>query len=317
MRRAIAALVVGVSLPFAGATQEQPLLLFQAAVTPERTVWVGQRVTLTLTALTPVRFAAPPAFPDLAGLPHLVVLPEATTVPGTIRVGGASYAALQRSVAIFPTEAGEIALPSLAIEAEVGGPDGQPVRAQATAPAPPHRAQAPSDVADLKRLIVTPSFRLTSTTDRPPEGLRIGEALTRSIRMEADDTAAMLLPPALWGAPEGVAGVPGPTRAAGPDRPWRAARRAERARRLRPAACRPVRTAGLLRVVAPTGVGRGAGVAGSGDPPGGVACRGPASRHAELAVRRGRGRRHPFARCRRTLASSATRPARPGGGRLR
>jgi hypothetical protein len=65
-------------------------------------------------------------------------------------------------------------------------------------------------VADLKRLIVTPSFRLTSTTDRPPEGLRIGEALTRSIRMEADDTAAMLLPPALWGAPEGVAVYPDP-----------------------------------------------------------------------------------------------------------
>jgi hypothetical protein len=115
MRRAIAALVVGVSLPFAGATQEQPLLLFQAAVTPERTVWVGQRVTLTLTALTPVRFAAPPAFPDLAGLPHLVVLPEATTVPGTIRVGSASYAALERGVAIFPTEAGEFALPSLSL----------------------------------------------------------------------------------------------------------------------------------------------------------------------------------------------------------
>jgi hypothetical protein len=65
-------------------------------------------------------------------------------------------------------------------------------------------------VADLTRLVVAPSFRLTATTDRSPEGLRVGEAMTRSIRMEADDTAAMLLPPALWGAPEGVAVYPAP-----------------------------------------------------------------------------------------------------------
>ena len=208
MRRALAALAIILAL--SASAQEPAPLLFQVTVAPAGPVWVGQRVTLTLTALTLVRFATPPAFPDLAGLPRLIVLPEATTVPGTIRVGGTSYAALQRSVAVFPTEAGEIALPSLTLHASVGGPDGRPMDAQATAQAPPIMARVPAGVADLKRLIVAPVFRLSATTDRAPEGLRVGEAITRSIRMEAEDTAAMLVPPALWGAPDGVAVYPEP-----------------------------------------------------------------------------------------------------------
>lgn len=66
------------------------------SVAPEGPVLFGQRVTVTLTAMTPVRFAAPPSFPDLALRGRAIVLPEGTTAPGTERVGGQSLAALQR-----------------------------------------------------------------------------------------------------------------------------------------------------------------------------------------------------------------------------
>ena len=80
-----------------------PFLLRVSDLAPQVRVWIGQRVTVTLTAMTPVRFVEPPCWPELvAAQGRIVVVPEATTVPGTERVGGESYAALQRSYRSFP-----------------------------------------------------------------------------------------------------------------------------------------------------------------------------------------------------------------------
>jgi hypothetical protein len=195
--------------PAVAAAQQEPPLLLRFSVSPQGPVWIGQRVTVTLTAMTPVRFAAPPRFPDPAPRGRAVVLPEASTIPGTERVGGASFAALQHSTEIFPSEAGDLLLPGPTLHASVAGVDGRVAAAMATAPEIriPVRP-APPGLADLTRLAVAPHLRLTAETDRPPERLRVGEAITRTVRIEAEDTAAMLLPPALWGRPEGVAVYP-------------------------------------------------------------------------------------------------------------
>jgi hypothetical protein len=209
MRRVAAMLLLFAALP-AGAQDAAPPLMLRRTVSPEGPVWVGQRVTVTLTAMTPVRFVAPPDFPDLVAQGRAVVLPEATTVPGVERVGGQSLAALQRSYTLFPAEAGELVLPPLRMTARVGGPDGQPLEAEATVTANRIGARVPPGVADLTRLVVAPELRIAVTLDRTPDGLRVGEVITRTVRIEARDTAAMLLPPALWGSPPGVAVYPDP-----------------------------------------------------------------------------------------------------------
>lgn len=188
----------------------QPLLL-RLAVSPEGPVWVGQRVTVTLTAMTPVRFVDPLAWPDLApSQGRAIVLPEAATVPGTERVGGQSYAALQRSYSLFPADAGTLALAPLHMTARVGGPDGQPLEASAATAETRVTARVPDGVADVTRLVVAPSFRLTAGTEGEATQVHVGEAVVRTLRMEADDSAAMLLPPAVWTAPEGVRVYPDP-----------------------------------------------------------------------------------------------------------
>jgi hypothetical protein len=207
-----AALLLALLLaPAMAAAQPSPLLLLRVTISPQGPVWIGQRVTVTMTAMTAVRFAAPPRFPDLAPRGRAVVLPEASTIPGTERLGGESFAALQHSIDLFPSEAGDLPLPGVRLQARVGGADGRPVEATATAPELriPVRP-APSGVADLSRLAVAPVLRLTASTDRAPEELHVGEAITRTVRMEAEDTAAMLLPPVLWGNPEGVSIYPAP-----------------------------------------------------------------------------------------------------------
>lgn len=209
MRSAAAMLLLLVALP-ARAQDGAPPLMLRRTVSSQGPVWVGQRVTVTLTAMTPVRFVAPPDFPDLVAQGRAVVLPEATTVPGVERVGGQSLAALQRSYTLFPAEVGELVLPPLSMMARVGGPDGQPLEAVATVTGTRIGARVPPGVADLTRLLVAPELRIVATLDRSPEALRVGEAITRTVRIEARDVAAMLLPPALWGSPPGVSVYPDP-----------------------------------------------------------------------------------------------------------
>ncbi len=202
--------VLLLTLP-AGAQDASPPLLLRLKVEQEGPVWVGQRVTVTLIAMTPVRFVDPPAWPDItASEGRVIVLPEAATLPGTERMGTQSYAALMRTYSVFPATPGDLVLAPLSIRARVGGEGGQAV--EATAGTEPIRlaARVPPGVSDLKRLIVAPSFSLKAETEGPASELRVGDAVTRIVRMQADDTTSMMLPPAIWAAPEGVRVYPDP-----------------------------------------------------------------------------------------------------------
>lgn len=191
--------------------QEPAPFLLRVAVAPEGPVWFGQRVTVTLTAMTPVRFVETPRWPDLTpSQGRAIVLSEATTVPGTERVNGESYAALQRTYTLFPAADGPLVLAPLRMTVRVAGADGQPVEASAKTAESRIEARLPDGVTDPARLVVAPSFRLNTGTEGDLSQVRIGDAVIRTLRMEADDTTAMLLPPALWGSPEGVRVYPDP-----------------------------------------------------------------------------------------------------------
>lgn len=191
--------------------QDAVPFLLRVAVSPDGPVWVGQRVTVTLTAMTPVRFVDSPSWPDLvASQGRIIVVPEAATVPGTERVGDESYAALQHSYSLFPAAEGALALAPIRMSVRVGGADGQPVGAEATTEQTRITVRVPPGITDLTRLVVAPSFEMTMRTEGETRQVHVGDAVARTLRMEADDTTAMLLPAATWGEAEGVRVYPDP-----------------------------------------------------------------------------------------------------------
>lgn len=207
--RWVALIVLLLAAPAKG--QEPAPFLLRIAVSPDGPVWVGQRISVTLTAMTPVRFAAPPSWPDLvASQGRIIVLPEGSTVPGTERIGGESYAALQHSYSIVTAEAGDVVLAPIGMRVRVMGADGQPMEAEATTAESRITARLPPGVRDVTRLVVAPSFRMTAATEGETREIHVGDAVVRTLRMEADDTTAMLLPPGAWGQPEGVRVYPDP-----------------------------------------------------------------------------------------------------------
>ena len=112
-----------------------PPFLLRIAVAPTGPVWVGQRIAVTLTALTPVRFVDPPSWPDLAATQgRMILLPEGNTVPGTDRVDGEDYAALQHTYSVFAAEAGPIVIAPVEMALRVGGWRRAPPRRKAGSP---------------------------------------------------------------------------------------------------------------------------------------------------------------------------------------
>ena len=209
MRRfALLPLMLLAALP--AVAQDAPDLLLRLTMVPEGPIWIGQRLTLTLTAMTPVRFAGPLNFPDIATEGKVLLLPEATTVPGVERIHGQSFVALQHTYVLFPAEAGELKFRPLRINTIVITSDGGSVEATATLPGKAVTVRVPNGVTDLTRLVVTPELSIADSVDRAPEGIRAGEAITRTVRMDAQDTAAMLLPPITWATPPGLAVYPDP-----------------------------------------------------------------------------------------------------------
>ena len=110
MIHAVLALLVLLAAIPATAQDAQPLRL-RLTLDHRGEIWVGQRVTVTLTVMTPARFVGAIAWPELtASQGRIIVLPEADTLPGTERVGSESYVALTRSYTVFPATPGEVVL---------------------------------------------------------------------------------------------------------------------------------------------------------------------------------------------------------------
>ena len=210
MIHAVLALLVLLAAIPATAQDAQPLRL-RLTLDHRGEIWVGQRVTVTLTLMTPARFVGAIAWPELtASQGRIIVLPEADTLPGTERVGSESYVALTRSYTVFPATPGEVVLAPLSLRARVGGADGQPVEATASTEALHLTTRAPTGVADLARLVVAPSFSLRATPEGQTQNVHVGDAIVRTVTMQAGDSTAMLLPPVAWSAPDGVRVYPDP-----------------------------------------------------------------------------------------------------------
>lgn len=205
-------------LPLAAAAQgpapEAPpgLLSLRLSREGEGPVWFGQHVRVTATLRTPIRFASAPAFPELSFQVRAIVLPNGTTNPGSERVGGDTYVLLQHVYDVFPVEAGALTVAPMAMAVSVGTLEGGVASTQASSAPLRLEVRLPPGTTDPARLVTAPSLHLSVTQDGDPARVPVGEAITRTVTLLAEDSSAMLLPPMPWAAPEGMRVYPDPPR---------------------------------------------------------------------------------------------------------
>ncbi len=191
---------------------ESQLPLVRARVEDRAEVWVGQAVVLTIEVIVPTWFTIAPAFPELEVKNAVALSPEGT-VNFVVQAGGKTFAAQSRRYLIYPQARGRYTVQGRKVAVSYALPDGKPSPLRLLA-APPIRfeARVPPGAEGAKYFLTTDGFQINQSLSRKPDKLQIGDSITRTVTMTAQNTVGISLPPLEFEAPEGVHGYAGAPR---------------------------------------------------------------------------------------------------------
>ena len=172
---------------------------------PTRQVVIGQQTRFFVEILTDTWFSKAPSYPELGLEGAIALMPEQLGTNFTERIDGKTFAGQRRSYLIFPQRAGHLEIPSLRIRLGVteDGKAGAPF----TISTRPLRLNVvrPAEVEGVRGLVTTPRLRVREEWTPPRGGLNVGDAVQRTVRMDADRALGMLLPKLVFEAPPGIA----------------------------------------------------------------------------------------------------------------
>jgi len=179
-------------------------------------VLVGQQVRLDVLVLVPNFFTAAPRFPQIdAPGATVALLDDALNANDTI--DGTSYAGVQRTYVITALQPGEVTVPAARIGFSYAAEPGKPgvagsveipaqriVATASVASSPDGATTAGASLPDLAAEVPVAQVGVEQSLDRPIDGLKVGDTVTRTITTSARDAAATSIPPPSFAAPDGV-----------------------------------------------------------------------------------------------------------------
>jgi hypothetical protein len=173
-------------------------------------VLVGQRAVLRVKVLTRTWYLEAPAFPETLTIENAIVLrPDSFAVNSTERNGRETFAAQTRSYAVFPVSPGTLEIPPIDVVLIVARDDASrsdPITL--TTPALRLRVSIPEAARGLGLVVATPDLDVEQAWEGDRQGLRVGDALRRSITQRVTDSVAMVLPRPSFVAPQGTSAYP-------------------------------------------------------------------------------------------------------------
>lgn len=188
------------------ALMDEGHLRVRVSTEPAGQVVIGQQTRFFIDILTDTWFSKAPAYPELVLEGAVALMPEQLGTNFTERIDGVTFAAQRRSYVIFPQRAGRLEMPSLKIRLGIAGGDGK-----AGTPfilrTPPLRLNVviPAEAEGIQGLVTTPHFRVRDEWSRPLDELKVGDAVKRTVKMNADRALGMLLPDLVFEVPPGIA----------------------------------------------------------------------------------------------------------------
>lgn len=156
-------------------------------------VMVGEPARIVLDVLTPTWFLAPPVFPTIEVTDALVVFEE-RGININESIGGAPYAGIQREYLVYPMRPGRIEVPPIdvtivfAIDAKPSTPTRISTRPLS------FLAELPAGAGGLDRFVAARRLLVRQALEPQAKGLVVGDALRRTLTIDAEEAFAMMLP---------------------------------------------------------------------------------------------------------------------------
>ncbi|MGB5742009.1 MAG: hypothetical protein WBM65_06280, partial [Sedimenticolaceae bacterium] len=171
--------------------------------------WIGQQVVLKVELLSNGQSFGGQRIhlPDVPGA--LVLEDVVSTVKLTEQVNGETWQVLSYRYPMFAQRAGRIELAPIAVAFDVSeGYGSEPVSFELQTEALSFEVRSPPGVDDPARLVTTTDFTLKVEVTPDPVGLKVGDALTRTITRTAPAVSGMAFAPLPTPAIPGVAVYP-------------------------------------------------------------------------------------------------------------
>jgi hypothetical protein len=177
----------------------------RAHLEPSGQVMPGQPVKLVVDAITTTWFTSAPVFPPV-DIPGAVVTPPGDTATNLSEdIRGERWFGVSRTYVVTPQAGGELAIPPIVLQLHVGQVD-RPV--QAKTPALKLSVKQVQRPPGAENALASSRLVLTQALDRGLDGLKQGDAFTRTVTVSAAGLPGMLLPPVTFAAVPGLAMYP-------------------------------------------------------------------------------------------------------------
>lgn len=192
-------------LPGTVLADDGPHWMVRARLEPPGEIVVGQPVQLVVDVLVTTWFAGAPQFPALDVPGALATLSDEQPAHLTEDVNGERWFGISRIYRITPMEPREYTIPRLEVLVHPGLVE-KPVRLWT--PARKLHVRVPAGAEGMAQFFATTRLAVSQRFDRRLEGLRVGDAFTRTLTLTADGTQGMFLPPVSFGEVDGLAIYP-------------------------------------------------------------------------------------------------------------
>ena len=171
-------------------------IVLRSSVQPEK-AWVGQRVILQIDVLGSDGWTQITRFDDVE-IPGAYLMrtdSQGTRLQETI--DGTSYSGQRYEFSIYPQAAGTIEIPAIDVEVTTraaGGETGSSVQ-QARVPAVTIRSNIPAGAENIRGLVSTTQFTAKQSWQSLDETPEVGDALERTLSLQAVDVSGMAFTP--------------------------------------------------------------------------------------------------------------------------
>lgn len=189
------------------ALADGPEVRVRSSLQPSDSVLVGGSVALQVDVLVDTWFTAAPQLPKLDLDGAVVSEPSGEATHLTEQIDGKTFFGLRYRYQITPQRAQGFLIPAMAIQVQPGQGSGplvvhsQPQRFVARQPA--------GGATDGTRLVAQ-QLEFSQALQPSREPLRVGDSITRRLRVQAEGAQAMLLPPPDFAEVEGLKRYPQP-----------------------------------------------------------------------------------------------------------
>jgi hypothetical protein len=205
LRAVLSALLLWLAFCAAAVAVDTPRVMVKAQLDPPGPAVAGQQVRLVVTVLTTTWFLRAPEFPELTAPNAVIALPDEEPDNLNQTIDGQPWFGLSRAYLVTPSGAGDVALPPFAVTLWPGQASGA---MKVTTQAMTLAVKLVPRPAGAQNQLASSSVQISQHLDRKLDGLKVGDALTRTIEVTAANVQGMFIPPTEFTPISGLAVYP-------------------------------------------------------------------------------------------------------------